>query len=142
MPMNAVCQTQGRGGNQFLLSFFAKVGLKPQYPMPPCSTPSIAKSKSALRQRACSWDQASYAAAIPGAGPSRSTLSTLERISLLSLVRLPKNFLATSLSFCTFVVSLRCSCKFSTLRCKPSRSLSAGYLRARRTSVEIRVALE
>lgn len=133
---------KAKWGNMFVFRSFAKWD-KTRYPMPPSMINAVnCQSKYTPAQAAQRQVQASYAAAMPGAGPSRSTLSTLDRISLLSLVRLPKNFLATSLSFCTLVVSLRCSCKFSTLRCRPSRSLSAGYLSARRTSVEMRVALE
>lgn len=76
-----------------------------------------------------------------GAEASRSTRCTRARTSLLSRTRLPKYLRATSDSVWTLTVSLRCSWRFSTLRCRPSRSLSAGYLSARRTSVLMRCEL-
>ena len=80
-------------------------------------------------------------AATPGAGPSRSTSSTLDFPSLDSRTKFPKYFLATSLSLLTLTLSSLFSPSCWTDCCRPARRLSAGYRRILRTSVEMRAEL-
>ena len=80
-------------------------------------------------------------AATPGAGPSKSTSSTLDFPSLDSRTKFPKYFLATSLSLFTLTLSSLFSPSCWTDCCRPARRLSAGYRRILRTSVEMRAEL-
>jgi hypothetical protein len=76
--------------------------------------------------------------ATPGAGPSKSTVSTPLLASADSLTRFPKYFLATSDSILTLPTSALRWARDSTDRWSPTRRLSAGKRRILRTSVDMR----
>ncbi len=76
--------------------------------------------------------------ATPGAPPSKSTASTIPLPSCALWTRLPKYFLATSLSCFPFHISSLLVPRSSTLFCRPLRKFSAGNLRILRTSEEMR----
>lgn len=80
-------------------------------------------------------------AATPADGPSRSTRRTPSLISPLSRTKFEKYLRATSASMRTLPVSSFRASNCSTLRLRPTRSVSAGYLSARRTSALMRVEL-
>lgn len=80
-------------------------------------------------------------AATQAGGPSRSTRRTPSLISPLSRTKFEKYLRATSASMRTLPVSSFRASNCSTLRLRPTRSVSVGYLSARRTSALMRVEL-